>query len=221
MSSSALIPFCEFGGDMARLGTMISRFPLIPVCNVFQAIILNDQLCYEVDLKNLSKSHNIDNELKLGFYFVMDYNEDRQVTFTDEKNSQSPMILSEVLDVDDHKHAFIHLDTIGKSFRQQMYFCSLISRTFVPLQRYIDTIYLQYLFLEKVTLKGEGVYNLNGLKEITATDSYLSLDQDTKGCQNEEPMHKCTTRQFHETVLNQCGCLPVSYFHEQDIKVRK
>ena len=113
MSPSALIPFCEFGGDMARLGTMISRFPLIPVCNVFQAKILNDQLCYEVDLQNLSKSHNIDNELKLGFYFVMDYNEDRQVTFTDEKNSQRPMVLSEVLVVDDHKHAFIHLDTIG------------------------------------------------------------------------------------------------------------
>ena len=117
LSPSAFIPFCEFGGNMSAMGVYDDKLKL-HVCNSFQAKILNDQLCYEVDLQNLSKSHNIDDELKLGFYFVMDYNEDRQVTFVEEENSQSPMILSEVLVVDDHKHAFIHLDTIGKSFRQ-------------------------------------------------------------------------------------------------------
>ena len=50
-----------------------------PVCNCFKAKLLNDQLCYEVDLNKFSTKSNIAKELRLGFNFLMDYNEDRQV----------------------------------------------------------------------------------------------------------------------------------------------
>ena len=40
-----------------------------------------DQLCYEVDLNKYKNYDNIEQQLKLGFVFFMDYNEDRQVTF--------------------------------------------------------------------------------------------------------------------------------------------
>ena len=42
LSSSALIPFCQFGG---WIGVNIKMFD-VPVCNSFQAQILNNQLCY-------------------------------------------------------------------------------------------------------------------------------------------------------------------------------
>ena len=61
---------------------------------------------------------------------------------------------------------------------------------------------------EPVRLIGEGNYNLNVLKEIDVTDSYLGLDQEVRGCQNEEPQDHCRTRVHRDTLLEQCGCLP-------------
>ena len=49
-SPSSFIPFCEFGGNMSTVGENIDLFD-VPICNSFQAKNLNDQLCYEVDLR--------------------------------------------------------------------------------------------------------------------------------------------------------------------------
>ena len=56
---------------------------------------------------------------------------------------------------------------------------------------------------------GEGEYNLNNLKEIMITDSYLGLEQHIRGCQNQEPVFNCTTRNYIEAVIKNCGCLPL------------
>ena len=64
------------------------------------------------------------------------------------------------------------------------------------------------LIIEAVVLIGEGEYNLNDLKEIKATESYLGQDVVIRRCQNEEPYNNCTTRQYINTILGQCGCLP-------------
>ena len=50
-------------------------------------------------------------------------------------------------------------------------------------------------------LVGGGEYNLNVLKEIDATDSYLDLSEEVKGCQNEESFVNCTTRNFIDSLL--------------------
>ena len=65
-------------------------------------------------------------------------------------------------------------------------------------------------------LIGEGEYNLNALKEIRVTDSYLGLDQDVRICQDEEPRINCTTRKYLDTLLGKCGCLPITVrlFHK-------
>ena len=55
---------------------------------------------------------------------------------------------------------------------------------------------------------GDGEYNLNVLKEIRVTDSFLGLDEYIRGCQNEEPLDNCTTRQYIDSLMYQCGCLP-------------
>ena len=65
------------------------------------------------------------------------------------------------------------------------------------------------LITESIKLIGEGKYNLNEIKEIKVTESFLGLDEDSKGCQMEEEVDNCTTRQHLEAFLA-CGCLPYS-----------
>ena len=91
---------------MSAMGIKIEQFD-VPVCNSFQAKILNDQLCYEVDLSKFSNKGNIERELKLGFNFIMDYNEDRQIILDEN-------ITNEESESDKNNHAFIYLDTIGE-----------------------------------------------------------------------------------------------------------
>ena len=58
-------------------------------------------------------------------------------------------------------------------------------------------------------LIGEGEYNLNVLKEIKATDSYVGLGKDVTECQNDEPFFNCTTRKTIDAFQKECGCLPI------------
>ena len=61
------------------------------------------------------------------------------------------------------------------------------------------------IILEQVVLVGEGEYNLNALKVIEVTESYIGMDN---GCQNGESLQDCATNHFVGKVLEQCGCLP-------------
>ena len=100
---------------MSAMGIKIDQFEL-PICYSFQAKILNDQLCYEVDLNRFADKNNPSEELKLGFNFLMDYNEDRHVTF-DENISTGNMDKSlavQMIESEDDTHASISLNTIGE-----------------------------------------------------------------------------------------------------------
>ena len=62
---------------------------------------------------------------------------------------------------------------------------------------------------EPLKLKSvEAEYNMDTLKEIRVTNSYLGLDQNVRGCQNDEPLFNCTTRHLIENMVKQCNCLP-------------
>ena len=113
VSLSAFIPFCDFGGNMSAIGVKIDEF-VVPVCNSFEAKMINDQVCYEVDLNKFSDKNNIEKELKLGFNFLMDYNEDRQVTSDKNISRQELGLANNVAALDENQHAFVYLDTIGK-----------------------------------------------------------------------------------------------------------
>ena len=98
---------------MTAVGVKIDEFGL-PVCNSFQAKILNDQLCYEVDLNRYSNENNIKRELKSGFVMILDYNEDRQVTFEkDLRKEKEESLVSRIVEQDDHQHVTIYLNTVG------------------------------------------------------------------------------------------------------------
>ena len=61
---------------------------------------------------------------------------------------------------------------------------------------------------DPVTLSGEGQYNLNSLKLIEVTQSFLGLDEKAKKCQNRESFDNCTTNNYLDTIRMKCKCLP-------------
>ena len=66
-------------------------------------------------------------------------------------------------------------------------------------------------------LQGEGQYNLNILKEIAITSSFLGLDKDVIKCQSLESYDKCTTRDYHELMRKECGCLPFAINRDKEV----
>ena len=72
---------------------------------------------------------------------------------------------------------------------------------------------------DPVTLSGEGEYNLNILKDISVTDSFLELGEDIINCQTVEPYDNCTSRHYIKNVMQECGCIPISL--KSSNKVRK
>ena len=101
---------------MEAMGTKVDQFEL-PVCNSFEDVILNNQLCYEVDLNRFSSIENIEDELKLGLTFIIDHNEDRQVTFNKVFQKESKLGLTrriEQSDQDQDQQSIIYLNTVGK-----------------------------------------------------------------------------------------------------------
>ena len=103
---------------MDEVGKEIDQFN-ITVCNSFQPKLTYDQLCYEIDLNRFSKKDNNEKELNLGFVFIMDYNEDRQVTFNKKQNRKNKRKFSSLTDrivqFQDVNDASIYLNTIGRT----------------------------------------------------------------------------------------------------------
>ena len=99
---------------MSAMGVKLDQFA-VPVCNGFKEKILNDQLCYEIDLNKYSNKDNIKRELDAGFVFLMDYNEERQVGFEEEfTTAENDSFTSKIIESDHSQHAAIYLNTIGK-----------------------------------------------------------------------------------------------------------
>ena len=104
---------------MLVMGATVSLFE-VPVCNSFKPKILNDQLCYQVDLNRYSNMNNRVRELESGFAFIMDFNKDRQVRFFKEfKNGTEEGLVNWISESNHDESAFIYLDTIGNYFQHK------------------------------------------------------------------------------------------------------
>ena len=66
----------------------------------------------------------------------------------------------------------------------------------------------RFLISVPVVLNGEGNYNLDEVKQIVVTESFLGLDENTRGCQDRYSIENCTTMSYLQRVMDQCGCLP-------------
>ena len=116
ISPSAFIPFCEFGGKKSAMEFQSEHFD-VPICNSFEPKILNDELCYEVDVNKFNTDNiNTKKELKSGLIFMMDYKEDRQIILNpDKQNEKDRSFHGRIFKSEDNHNAIIHLDTIGIS----------------------------------------------------------------------------------------------------------
>ena len=76
-----------------------------------------------------------------------------------------------------------------------------------------------FLLLEPLPLIAEGEYNLDALTEITITDDFLGLSMEDKEC-DMEPYHDCTTRHYRDTVLEECGCLPLNIRQSEQVQYK-
>ena len=79
ISPSAFIPFCSFGGNLSLVGTNIDQFHS-PVCTAFKQKIVNDQVCYEIDVNRFKGDVDWEESLQFGLSLVLDTNEEYDVS---------------------------------------------------------------------------------------------------------------------------------------------
>ena len=62
---------------------------------------------------------------------------------------------------------------------------------------------------------------MNVVKEIKVTDSFMSLSQSVKKCQNKEVYLDCKTEEYLQALANACKCLPfgLKYFKNSNISI--
>ena len=77
---SALIPFCAYQSSLEALGTSISGLSF-PVCNAFRPTLLHGQLCYSLDIENMSLDKEKTKQGKEdGILIIVDPNRERSET---------------------------------------------------------------------------------------------------------------------------------------------
>ena len=81
-----------------------------PVCNSFERVIHQDQLCYQVDLEKYKDKKKIKRQLQHGLVLLLDYNEERDKSRNFTKISKERNIFSPNTDIGSQ----IYLDTISK-----------------------------------------------------------------------------------------------------------
>lgn len=74
------------------------------------------------------------------------------------------------------------------------------------------TIHLETI--APLLMTGEGVYSLSAVKEVSATDAFLSYDESVRGCQNIESLQNCQTKALIDEIDQDCNCMP---FHMRNI----
>ena len=88
----------------------------VPVCNSFKAKILNDQLCYEIDVNQyIVDKKDVEMVNKIGLTLILDYNEERQIS-NSTFNSGSENIISWTEMPNIENSASFYIDTNGKHY---------------------------------------------------------------------------------------------------------
>ena len=69
----------------------------------------------------------------------------------------------------------------------------------------------------KLTINKE--YNLNNVKQVEVTEDFLGLDQDVIECQKDVTYGDCMTRQYVESLIDYCQCVPFSIVQPDQVYV--
>ena len=76
---------------------------------------------------------------------------------------------------------------------------------------------IAFQLLDPVRLIGEFQFNLQSLKQISVTDSFLGLDVNSRKCQNVRTFNDCKTMLYIEKMRYECGCLPLSHILSEKV----
>ena len=77
------------------------------------------------------------------------------------------------------------------------------------------------LSLDPVQMIGEFQFNLQSLKEIKVSDSFLDFDMNTRKCQNIETLIDCKTRLYIKNMMQECGCKPLTHIMSEEVCQQK
>ena len=115
LSPSSFIPFCEFGSDASIMGKRIEQFDF-PVCNSFEEIIFDGQLCYQVSVEKLKEKKIFSQEdLKIGLTLLLDYNFDRTLRGRNNDPLSNPENTTRgIVYFTETEEALVHIGTISK-----------------------------------------------------------------------------------------------------------
>ena len=72
---------------MSLMGTKITQFSM-PVCTSFKAKVLNDQLCYQVDVDKYKRKAGVEGITSLELTLLIDSNKEWFITSTERKNNR-------------------------------------------------------------------------------------------------------------------------------------
>ena len=115
LSPSSFIPFCSFAGNWNATGVSTDMFSL-PVCNIFNEVLLDGQVCYQADLTK-DKIRDMVDKRKIatdGFVMLLDYNENRMVgsgVDMDSGEDSTPLGKREI-----DKDVMLYIETVGKNY---------------------------------------------------------------------------------------------------------
>ena len=99
---------------MSVMGVMTNMLS-VPVCNSFEPTVLNDRLCYRVDPNHFKFPKTYELDLKQGFIFFIDHNEDRQTKMKQDETTFNSLLGSSHR-IHENEESLIYLDTIGEFF---------------------------------------------------------------------------------------------------------
>ena len=74
-------------------------------------------------------------------------------------------------------------------------------------------------FLDSLKLPIDFNYNLNVVKEIQVTESYLTLEEDIRKCNKEETFDDCANHLYIDTFIKKCNCLPLRLQLKNEVKL--
>ena len=116
LSPSSFIPFCEFGSDASIMGKRIDQFDF-PVCDSFEEIIFEGQLCYQVSIEKIKTRKRLNQEdLKIGLTLLLDYNFDKTLRGSKtEKFKTTKNTTRGIVYFTETEEALVHIGTISKS----------------------------------------------------------------------------------------------------------
>ena len=167
---SALIPFCSFG---STLKGKHSQNISLRVCHLFDPVVRDGKLCYQMDMtKKMPNENTVQGE---GLTLIIDANIEKSVAKEVKREVKTNLEGFDLREspVETKKLVGVNIGTLA------------------PYSAF-----------------GPGNYILTSVKQMSATEGFLSMSEKKRECE-KETLESCEARLFEERV-KKCGCTPQS-----------